>query len=130
MESINSKCSKYGSAYSQLDNKPDEDTTLQTALGNAADTILENNTIITFYNTNKTCGGKKIIKKVLKTFGALGIPILLFLETLDDYEWVCVFGKSNCGSKEDYTHLTIWKLLVSIIFTLCTVCLHIEGLLE
>ena len=135
MKSINNKCSKYGSAYSQLDNKPDEDkadedTTLQTALSNAADNILKNETIKSFYKTNKVPENKRKegIKMFIKGFGAIVILITLFLESLDDYEWVCVIGKSSCGSEEKYNHLANGKLIVTIIYNLCAVCLHIENL--
>lgn len=135
LDSINRKASAYGGTYDQLENETEDDNSLQTALSTSVDNILKNETIMDFYKKNKyakkTWGVilKELFKFLIVGLGTLGIPVLLFIESLDDYEWVCLWGNSYCGSSEDYDKLLMHKLLITILFNICPVLIKIEEVL-
>lgn len=128
MGNINRKPSGYGGAYDHLDHEPEDDNSLQTALSNSADNILKNETIMAFYKNSKERTKLTMVKQYFKmglvTLGGFGIPILLFIESLDDYEWICLW--ENCGN---YNKLSISKLWISIAFNICAILLKTEDIL-
>lgn len=100
----------------------------RTALKKAVDYISMDNHIDVFYNRNSS-KAKICIRKGIVAFGKLFVFLLLLIESLDNYEWVCVWKVFGCESLKDYNDLSIYKLLATFFFNICILSCKIESVL-
>ena len=63
----------------------------------------------------------KAFKEALKFIVVTVLIPLVYLQTLDDYEWNCVFETISifCGKSESSYTVTNYRSVITLIFSLC-----------
>ena len=55
---------------------------------------------------------------VLRFLATIALVPLVYMQTLDVYEWICIRGEEFCGTPEKQTNLSIYKTAITLTFVL------------
>ena len=60
----------------------------------------------------------------LRFLATLALVPLVYMQTLDVYEWICIRGEEFCGTPEKQTNLSIYKTAITLTLNFCLKCLY------
>ena len=57
----------------------------------------------------------KYVEFALQVIATAVFPILLYMQSFDDYEWICISGTTFCGKSENFNTLSEIRITITAI---------------
>jgi len=63
---------------------------------------------------------KSLLTEIVKTLIVIATLFFFYLQTLDDYEWKCVFKDTFCGTRTNPYKVSTFRIGVTLLLTICS----------
>ena len=57
----------------------------------------------------------KYVEFALQIIATAVFPIMLYMQSFDDYEWICISGTRFCGKSENFNNLSKVRIAITAI---------------